>query len=148
MVDTASVLEPLGEAIAGARRGRTLASVTVEVDVGDPVATVFASRLAADRWFAWEQPDRDGFALAGLGSAYEAISRGAGRFADLIAATAAVTRDRVASEPPGLPAGAGPVWTGGFAFAADGGGTAPWSSFPPAMLVLPELSFLRLGSTT
>jgi isochorismate synthase len=148
MVDTASVLGPLGEAIAGARRGRTLASVTVEVEVEDPVATVFASRLAADRWFAWEQPDRDGFALAGLGSAHEAISRGPERFADLISDCAAVTRDRVATEPPGLPAGAGPVWTGGFAFAADGGGTAPWSSFPPAMLVLPELSFLRLGSTT
>ena len=148
MLDTASLLEGLGEAITRARRPRTLVSITVETEVADPVATIFASRLAADRWFAWEQPDRDGFALAGLGSAHEAVSRGPGRFADLIADCVAVTRDRVASEPDGLPAGAGPVWTGGFAFADDGGTAASWSSFPPALLVLPELSMLRLGGRT
>ena len=48
-------------------------------------------------------------------------------------------------EPPGLPAGAGPVWTGGFAFAPDGGREPQWSSLPPALMVLPELSLLRDG---
>ena len=43
-------------------------------------------------------------------------------------------------EPIGLPAGAGPVWTGGFAFDPEGGASATWSSLPPALLVLPELS--------
>ncbi len=145
---TDEVLHELEVLLDGLGSRRALVSVTVETDLEDPVAAVFASRLAADRWFAWEQPDRDGFALAGLGSAHEAISRGPGRFTDLISDCAAVTRDRIAHEPDGLPAGAGPVWTGGFAFADDGASTAPWSSFPPALLVLPELSLLRLGSST
>ena len=37
---------------------------------------VRARGCAGDRWFCWEQPDRDGFALAGLGSAHEVVSRG------------------------------------------------------------------------
>ncbi|HWJ42281.1 MAG TPA: hypothetical protein VNR67_02510, partial [Solirubrobacterales bacterium] len=56
---------------ASGRRRRTLVSVTKEVEVDDPCAAVFASRLASDRWFCWEQPDRE-FALAGLGVAHEA----------------------------------------------------------------------------
>ncbi len=149
MLETTTALERLEEALARAPAGRrTLVSATVEAEIRDPSALVFASRLAADRWFAWEQPDRDGFALAGLGSAHEAVSRGPDRFADLIADCSAVTRDRIASEPAGMPAGAGPVWTGGFAFAPDGASTPPWSSFPPALLVLPELSLLRRGSRT
>jgi salicylate biosynthesis isochorismate synthase/menaquinone-specific isochorismate synthase len=149
MPDTLDALERLGGAIRRVdERRRTLVSATVEADLADPVAAVFASRFAADRWFAWEQPDRDGFALAGLGSAYESVSRGAGRFADLIADCVDVSRDRVGSEPEGLPVGAGPVWTGGFAFADDGASTAPWASFPPALMVLPELSMLRLGGRT
>jgi salicylate biosynthesis isochorismate synthase/menaquinone-specific isochorismate synthase len=109
---------------------------------------VFASRLASDRWFCWEQPDREGFALAGLGSAFEIVSRGPERFADLIGGCAAVIRGRVAAEPDHLPAGAGPVLCGGFSFDHDGGSSGQWSSFPPALLVLPELSLLRSGGTT
>ena len=60
----------------------------------------------------------------------------------------AITRGRAAVEPEDLPAGAGPVWTGGFAFAPDGGAAPHWSSFPPALLVLPELSLLRSGDGT
>ena len=80
-----SLLEALDERLrqAASGRRRTLVSATAPVEVGDPSAAVFASRLAADRWFAWEQPDRDGFALAGLGSVHEAVSRGNGRFDDL-----------------------------------------------------------------
>jgi isochorismate synthase len=123
--------------------GRTLISVTVEAPRDlDPVAAVFASRLAADRWFCWEQPDR-GFALAALGSAHEEVSRGPGRFADLVGACAALARGRLAEEPAELPAGAGPVWVGGFAFAPDGGGVPEWASFPPALAVLPELAIVR-----
>jgi isochorismate synthase len=149
MIDTASVLEGLEEALA--RRpgaSRTLVSVTTEVELTDPCAAVFASRMAGDRWFCWEEPDRDGFALAALGSAHEAVSRGPERFADLVRECAAIIRGRVAVEPEELPAGAGPVWTGGFAFAADGGAAPHWSSFPPALLVLPELSLLRSGDRT
>ena len=103
---------------------------------------VFASRLASDRWFCWEQPDR-GFALAGLGVAHEATSRGERRFAEVAEECLRVGRGAVLEEPRGLPAGAGPVWLGGFAFAPDGGNTPTWSSLEPASLALPELSLCR-----
>ncbi len=141
----AGSLEPLLER-AASRGRRTLVSVTAPVELSDPCAAVFASRLAGDRWFAWEQPESDRFALAGLGSAHESVSRGESRFADLAAECAAVMRERLADEPDDLPAGAGPVWTGGFAFSPDGAGTPQWSSFPPALMVLPELSLVRAGS--
>ena len=139
-------LESLLARAADGRR-RVLVSHTVEVDIDDPVATVFASRMAGDRWFAWEQPDRR-FALAGLGSLYEAVSRGDSRFEDLARSCARLLADRIASEPDALPAGAGPVWAGGFAFDGAGAGSPAWSSFPPALLVLPELSLLREGDRT
>ena len=48
-----------------------LASVTVELGAGvDVPRIVFASRRAEERYFAWEQPDRDGFALGALGTAW------------------------------------------------------------------------------
>ncbi|HET7120972.1 MAG TPA: isochorismate synthase [Solirubrobacterales bacterium] len=127
----------------GAARGRrTLVSVTREVEVADPCAAVFASRLASERWFCWEQPDR-GFALAGLGVAYEAASRGAERFRDVASECLTVARDPVLEQPRGLPAGSGPVWAGGFAFDADGGASPAWSSLSPASLSLPEVSICR-----
>jgi isochorismate synthase len=139
---TETLLAALGE---GVRRGRrTLVSVTVETDIADPCAAVFASRLASDRWFCWEQPDR-GFALAGLGVAYEAASRGERRFADVAEECLRTGRDAVLDEPRGLPAGAGPVWLGGFAFDAEGGSSSTWSSLSPGSLVLPELSICRSG---
>jgi isochorismate synthase len=109
----------------------------------DPCATIFASRLASDRWFCWEEPDRE-FALAALGVAHEATSRGPGRFKDV--ARECLGGETIADEPLGLPAGAGAVWVGGFAFDPDGGRSSAWSSLAPASLVLPELSICRSGS--
>jgi salicylate biosynthesis isochorismate synthase/menaquinone-specific isochorismate synthase len=103
------------------------------------------SRLASDRWFCWEQPDRE-FALAGLGVVHEATSRGPDRFDDV--AGECLRAETVYDEPPGLPAGAGAVWMGGFAFAPEGGGSSVWSSLAPASLVLPELSICRSGTDT
>src|SRR5919204_1134884 len=102
--------------LLGKADGRRLVSVTVEADIADPSAAVFASRLAGDRWFCWEQPDRGGFALAGLGSVAEAVGRGPSRFADVGSRIAELDRGRVAAEPAELPAGARPGWVGGFAF--------------------------------
>jgi salicylate biosynthesis isochorismate synthase/menaquinone-specific isochorismate synthase len=127
---------------------RRLVSATVAAEAADPSASVFASRLASDRWFCWEQPDRDDFAVAGLGAVDEIVSRGPRRFDDVVAAGADLIRDRVADEPAGLPAGAGPVLVGGFAFDDDGGRSPHWSSFPPALMVLPELSIVRDGRAT
>jgi salicylate biosynthesis isochorismate synthase len=103
---------------------------------------VFASRLASDRWFCWEEPDRE-FALAALGVAHEATSRGPQRFRDV--AAECLGGETIADEPRGLPAGAGGAWVGGFAFDPEGGGSSTWSSLPPASLVLPELSLCRSG---
>ena len=132
----------IGRALGRGRR--TLVSATVPVEGVDPCALAFASRLASDRWFCWEQPDR-GFALAALGAAHEAVSRGEGRFRDVARDCFAAGGDAILFEPPGLPAGAGPVWTGGFAFDPEGGSTPAWSSLPPAALVLPELSLCSTG---
>ena len=132
---------------AALRDKRTLVSFTVEIDVSDPCAAVFASRLASDRWFCWEQPDRK-FALAGLGVAHEAASRGPNRFAEVAEDCLRTGWDGIVDEPPRLPAGAGPVWLGGFAFDPEGGDTSTWSSLPPGSLVLPELSLCRSGERT
>jgi isochorismate synthase len=140
VVTTESLLGALGRGIGRGRR--TLVSVTAAVGIADPCATVFASRLASDRWFCWEQPDRD-FALAGMGVAREAASRGEQRFAEIARTVGETSRDAVVEEPRGLHAGAGPVWLGGFAFDAEGGGSATWSSFDPASLFLPEVSICR-----
>jgi len=137
----------IAEAIerASGRGGRILASATVAIAPLDPTAVVLASRLASDRWFCWEQPDSDRFALAAMGSAAEVVSRGADRFEDVARDCGELLRDAELVEPDGLPAGAGPVWTGGFAFAPDGGRDSQWSSLPPALMVLPELSLRRSG---
>jgi isochorismate synthase len=140
-------LDALSERLerAVARGRRTAVSVTVPVEGIDPCAAVFASRLASDRWFCWEQPDR-GFALAALGVAQEASSRGPGRFGDV--AHECLGGETIVDEPAGLPAGAGAVWVGGFAFDPNGGGTSAWASLPPASLALPELSICRSGEET
>ncbi len=142
MVTTSDLLGALRQ---GAERGRrTLVSVTREVEVADPCAAVFASRLASDRWFCWEQPDRE-FAIAGLGVAHEAASRGRERFEHVAEECRRLGERPVLAGPRRLPAGAGPVWLGGFAFDAEGGSSSTWASLPPASLVLPQVSICRQG---
>ena len=148
-LDSAELLAELSERAERAtrRERRTLVSATVTVDGVDPCAAIFDSRLASDRWFCWEQPDR-GFALACAGSALEAVSRGPNRFADVAAECIGAARERADEDGEGVAAGAGPVWVGGFAFADHGAGTPAWSSFPPALMVMPELSICRDGDDT
>jgi isochorismate synthase len=142
VVTTSDLLGALQK--AADRDGRTLVSVTKEVAVADPCAAVFAARMASDRWFCWEQPDRE-FALAGLGVAHEAASRGPDRFHDVAAESLRLGDRPVLDQPRGLPAGAGPVWIGGFAFDSEGGSSSIWSSLAPASLVLPQVSICRRG---
>ncbi len=148
MIEAPAALESLEALLAEAGDSRRLVSVTVPIDVEDPSAAIFASRLAGDRWFCWEQPDRDGFALAALGSAHEIVSRGEDRFGEVVAACSRLARGRRANEPADTPPGAGPVWVGGFAFAPDGGREPHWSSFPPALLVMPEVALHRAEGRT
>ena len=71
------------------------------------------------------------------------VSRGTDRVADLVADTTAFAARRIADEPEGLPAAAGPLWVGGMAFDPDGGAAPQWSSLPPGLLVLPEIVLSR-----
>jgi salicylate biosynthesis isochorismate synthase/menaquinone-specific isochorismate synthase len=140
----ASVADALARAES---RGRTVvASVTVEADPEvDVAASVFASRGAEERYFIWEQPERDGFAIGALGATVTIDSaRGPDRFRSLSEQAANVMRDAVIAADLAR-TGSGPLWVGGFAFAPDGGRTPEWGSFPPGLLVLPELTLVREG---
>jgi isochorismate synthase len=135
-------------AALAARDGeRAFASVTAAIaaDV-DVAAAVLGSRRAGDRWFCFEQPDRDGYAVCGLGVATGVEADGQSRFATAARACrelAGRTFADDAGRDPDRPAGSGPVFVGGFAFAPDGGRTPEWATLAPAQLVLPEVSFAR-----
>ena len=137
------------QAAEAARRSgeRALASVTVAISADiDVAAVVLGSRGPGDRWFCLEQPDRDGYAVCGLGVAAGVEADGSGRFATAAAACrdfAGRTFADDASGDPGRPAGSGPVFLGGFAFAHEGGRSPEWGSLAPAQLVMPEVSFAR-----
>ena len=92
----------------------------------DPSAVVFASRAPGEHWFCFEQPDRDGSALAALGTVTRLKASGPDRFKRVAAAWRELTADAVADAPDGPP-GAGLVAVGGFAFAPDGGRAPHWS---------------------
>jgi salicylate biosynthesis isochorismate synthase/menaquinone-specific isochorismate synthase len=136
----------IGAGIARARSTgeEVVVAVTLPADPAmDPSAVVAASRRAGDRWFCFEQPDRNGFALAGLGGLRTLEERGPGRFARVAAAWRRLS-GRALSDPPTQP-GAGLGAVGGFAFAAEGAAAPAWSSFAPASLTVPEVALARLG---
>ncbi|MGI8750170.1 MAG: isochorismate synthase [Thermoleophilaceae bacterium] len=126
------------------------ASVTVPVSAGiDPSATVMAARAGAERFFCMEQPGHDGYAVCGVGEAIALTRSGSDRFTGTAADCRRVAARVIADDPagdPGRPSGAGPVFSGGFAFDPHGGATPEWAGFEPAQLVLPELSIARKGS--
>jgi isochorismate synthase len=144
-----ALAERVERAVERSRRERApaLAAVTVALPADlDLSATVMRARRPDDRFFCFEQPDRDGFVLAGLGSALSLESRGAGRFREVAVRARDLGRRSYVDDPaedPDRPAPAGPVFVGGFAFADGGGATPEWASLAPASLVLPELSFAR-----
>ena len=130
------------------RRGQVaVAAVTVPVPATlDLSAAVLAARRATDRFFCFEQPERNGFVLAGLGEAATVEASGPGRFGETARRVRELASRTVADDPgldPGRPPAAGPVFVGGFAFAHEGGGSPEWSSLAPATLVLPEVSLAR-----
>lgn len=121
----------------------TLATVTctLAADV-DPSAVVCASRRAEEPWFVFEQPDRGGAALAGLGEAIRIEDSGADRFVTVADRWRSLSAKAVA-DSPGEQGGGGPIAVGGFAFAPDGGGSPAWRGFEPASLVVPEVTLTR-----
>ena len=144
--DTARRLEHrLAEALRRARStgAPALASVTASVGADvDPTAVVVGSRRPGEPWFALEQPDRDGYAVAALGCVRPLETRGAGRFAHVARRWADVAADAFADDLDGPP-GSGLVALGGFAFAADGGASPRWEGFAPASMIVPEVSLAR-----
>jgi salicylate biosynthesis isochorismate synthase/menaquinone-specific isochorismate synthase len=129
----------------GRRRGRgVVAALTVRVGASvDPSAVVFASRRAGDDWFCFEQPDRDGGALATLGTIarLEALDD---RFGSVADGWRALAGEAIA-DPPDGPPGAGLVATGGFPFAPGGADAPHWAGFGPGGLVVPEVALARRG---
>ena len=105
---------------------------------------MFASRPAGEDWFCFEQPDRDGSALAALGTVARLTASGTQRFERVAAAWRELTAGAVADAPDGPP-GAGLVALGGFAFAPDGGHAPHWSGFAAADLIVPEVALARRG---
>jgi salicylate biosynthesis isochorismate synthase len=126
------------------RSGRaTLATSTIGLPGEvDPSAVVCASRRPGEPWFAFEQPDRGGAALAALGEVVCLQASGGDRFASVAdrwrALAAAAVGDR--NDDPDR---AGPVAVGGFAFAPEGGGAPEWEGFAPASLIVPEVALRR-----
>ncbi len=126
------------------RSGRaTLATVTCALpDDVDPAAVACASRRPGEPWFVFEQPDRGGSALAGLGQVTCLEDSGPDRFATLADRWRSLSAAAVA-DSPGEPEGGGPVAVGGFAFAPEGGSSHVWSGFEPASMLVPEVALAR-----
>ena len=146
-VEPAALLRRAERAVRNARRAGepVLLGVTTRLpgDV-DPSALAFASRRPGEDWFCFEQPDRDGAALAALGCVTRLQASGEDRFRRLAAEWRALTADAVADAPDG-PAGAGLVALGGFAFAPDGGRAPHWAGFAAGDLIVPEVALARRG---
>jgi isochorismate synthase len=120
----------------------TLATIACPLPVEvDPAAVVCASRRAGEPWFVFEQPDRGGAALAGLGEVARLEGSGADRYATLADRWRSLAARAVADAPSD--AGGGPVAVGGFAFAPGGGASPAWEGFEPASLLVPEVALAR-----
>jgi isochorismate synthase len=108
----------------------------------DPVAVVATSRRPGEEWFCFEQPDRHGYAVAGLGCARSLEAHGPDRFRQVSRQWRSLSATALA-DPAGDPAGSGLLAVGGFAFDDDGGGSPAWEGFAAASLVVPLLSMAR-----
>jgi salicylate biosynthesis isochorismate synthase len=139
----------LDAAVRRARvRGEGLAALTVALPRAaavDPTALVAASRRAGEPWFSFDQPDRDGAALAGLGCVRAIEASGPDRFEAVAREWRALAAAALA-DPPDGPSGAGLVAVGGFAFSPHGAGAPQWEGFTPASLHVPEVALARRGA--
>jgi salicylate biosynthesis isochorismate synthase/menaquinone-specific isochorismate synthase len=113
----------------------------------DPIAVAACSRQPGEPWFCFEQPDRDGYAIAALGSVRVIEAGGADRFALADRRWAEISAAAITDALDGPP-GCGLIAVGGFAFAADGASSPEWEGFAPASLIVPEVALARHGGAT
>ena len=138
---------------AAGRRARSRGvSVLVSVSApstafADPAAVVLASRSRAEPWFALEQRDRDGLAIAGLGCVEAIEAEGQARFADVAERWRELRADAEIDTLDGPP-GSGLAAFGGFAFAPAGGASPEWRGFAPGSMIVPEVSLVRQSGAT
>jgi salicylate biosynthesis isochorismate synthase/menaquinone-specific isochorismate synthase len=144
--DRERMLARLRLALQRSRRGgrSTLTTITRDLpeDV-DPSAVACASRRPGEPWMVFEQPDRGGAALAGLGEVASITAAGEERFSTVADRWRALSSAAVGDPPGEEEQCGGPVAMGGFSFATDGGSSPPWSGFEPASLVVPEVTLRR-----
>jgi hypothetical protein len=138
LIEATAALDTLEALLAETERRRRLVSVTVPVELSDPSAAVFASRLAGIAGSAGAA-HRDVRAAA-LGSAHEVV-RAPGAPRDL--ATARKARGRLSHEPD-TAAAAGPAWPRAGVRARRRG--AP--GLVSALMVMPELALHRAAGRT
>jgi salicylate biosynthesis isochorismate synthase/menaquinone-specific isochorismate synthase len=148
------VLQRLASRLRAAGRRARSRGVTVLVSVSapterypDPVAAVVASRRAQEPWFALEQPDRDGLAIAGLGCAHAIEAGGEERFTGMSQRWQELRADAEIDALDGPP-GSGLAAFGGFAFSAEGGAAPEWRGYAPGSMIVPEVSLVRQSGTT
>ena len=133
---------------AAGRRARShgvsvLVSVSTQTAAfADPTAAVMASRGLDQPWFALEQPDRDGLAIAGLGCVEAIEGEGEARFTYVAQRWRELRADAEMDTLDGPP-GSGLAAFGGFAFAPSGGGSPEWRGFAPSSMIVPEVSLAR-----
>lgn len=148
--DRSRLFARLERALQAARRhpsGAVLAGLTVPVDSTlDPSAVVAAARRRGEPWFCFEQPERAGSALAGLGSVREIGGEGAGRFLEVAATWRDVASRAISGTGEDAHVrGSGLVAVGGFAFAPEGARATQWSAYGAGDLVVPEVTLVRGG---
>ena len=119
------------------RRDRPiLVSTVVSAPSLDPLS--FFDRgaaVAADRMY-WSRP-ADGFALAGVGSAWSLVTRGSERFAESAAAWHEYCADALI-ETPSDAIGTGLIAMGGFSFDPQRPPAEQWAGFPDGLLIVPR----------
>ncbi|WP_349239875.1 isochorismate synthase [Patulibacter sp. SYSU D01012] len=127
------------------RRGPVLAAITVDAPAGvDALATVACGRRTGEPWTVYEQRDRDGQVVAGVGVVAALEETGPERFARVARRWSALARDAVADPGAGVE-GEGLVALGGFAFADEGSSSPAWDGFAPASLHVPQIALAGRG---
>jgi isochorismate synthase len=120
-----------------------LAWAAARISRVEPVALFAQLDRTTGPCMLWDAP-ADGFGLVGAGAAWTVTTDGPERFDRAGSAWQSLLKDAVGDDGADAWA-AGPIATGGFAFAAGGPTGAVWDGYPAGTLVLPRLSIATAG---